>query len=439
MQRLPLFLTFVAAVLQTQICSFGQDLEEQVHRERVHRLEELVRSAERAENLGKFSVSIIDRREAAYLSARWFSADHWRVRETRMRLDFANRLCSLRGDELRQAETTRRDLTRVVLLHQQRDYARALPLAADALARTEALHGVDSVAYFDALGVIATVSNWAREEPEKVLSLVRRKLALSNKLFRASHPNTILAQSQVGSILLSSEDFLEALPILRKAQDDITQRYRSDRTVAFLYIVITTHTARAHAAFEQFAEAYELLDKALVATADLADDEKLSHQSVVVFELGKVANQQGDTQGFIRHTRRSVELCKEAFGEDHRDYAVALSWYAYSLASAGKLSEAKATLAEAEKVAGQHKHDDRFWNVDITQARILALEGQLQSAADLYGKRIKEKENEHGANHPWLIPYYRGLADVREQQGDRNTARNLRIRIGAIKKTVARR
>lgn len=365
-------------------------------------------------DLGEYATAETDLRDALGRYRAAFGADHDEVANT---LDDLARLLDLRG-EFADAEALYREALAInrklhgerhlrvagnlgdlgMILRRQGDYAGAEPLLSQSLSLRRQLLPPQHPEIAYVLSDLAQVRNDLGEY-DSAEALYREALASMQTSLGETHPHVALTMITLARVLKTRRDFdgarallLRSLDIRRKALgerhpsialnlNDIGQTYleSSDLKPGDL----------------EHAERYyrEALD---IYPADNPG------RSMVIYNLGQVAEKRGDFAAAERQYREALVGQRKHYGDEHDRVAMQLNRLGIVLYRQQRLAEAEAAMRQAlaiyrKRLAAGHP---RFAVVLVPLGRLLIERGRRDEAEPLLREALKVRQQAFGANDP---------------------------------------
>ena len=382
-------------------------------------------------DLGEYAAAESDLRDALARYRAAFGADHGEVATT---LGDLGRLLDLRG-EFAGAETIYREALAMhrklygerhlrvaenlgdlgMILRRQGDYAGAEPLLSESLSLRRQLLPAQHPDIAYALTDLAQVRNDLGEY-DSAEALYREALASMQASLGESHPNVALTMITLARVLKTRRDFdgardllLRALAIRRQALgerhpsialnlNDIGQTYleSSDSKSGDSRPGDLVHAERYYR---------EALD---IYPADNPG------RSMVVYNLGQVAEKRGDFVGAERQYREALAGQRKHYGDEHDRVGMQLNRLGIVLYRQQRLEEAETAMRQAlaiyrKRLAAGHQ---RFAVVLVPLGQLLIERGRTEEAEPLLREALKVRREAFGENDPRTSEAAQALADV---------------------------
>ena len=368
---------------------------------------------------GEYASAETDLRDALGRYRAAFGGDHDEVAVT---LGDLARLLDLRG-EFAGAETLYREALAIhrklhgerhlrvaenlgdlgMILRRQGDYAGAEPLLSQSLSLRRQLLPAQHPDIAYVMSDLAQVRNDLGEY-DSAEALYREALASMQVSLGETHPNVALTMITLARVLKTRRDFdgardllLRALAIRRKALgerhpsialnlNDIGQTYleSSDSKPGDL------KTASLKDAERYYREALDIYP---------VDN---PGRSMVVYNLGQVAEKRGDFVGAERQYREALVGQRKHYGDEHDRVGMQLNRLGVVLYRQHRLDEAETAMRQAlaiyrKRLAAGHQ---RFAVVLVPLGQLLIERGRAEEAEPLLREALKVRQDAFGENDP---------------------------------------
>ncbi len=386
--------------------------------------------------LGKYAAAETDLRDALGRYRAAFGADHDEVAST---LGDLAHLLDLRG-EFADAETLYREALAMrrklhgerhlsvaknlgdlgMIMRRQGDYVGAEPLLSQSLSLHRQLLPPQHPEIAYVLSDLAQVRNDLGEY-DSAEALYREALASLQNSLGEAHPNVAVTMITLARVLKTRRDFdgardllLRALDIRRKALgerhpsialnlNDIGQTYleSSDSKPGHLKTTSLDHADLDHAE-RYYREALGIYP---------ADS---PGRSMVIFNLGQVAEKRGDFVAAERQYREALVGQRKHYGDEHDRVAMQLNRLGIVLYRQKRLDEAETAMRQAlaiyrKRLAAGHQ---RFAVVLLPLGQLLIERGRAEEAEPLLREALKVRKEAFGENDPRTTEAAQALASA---------------------------
>lgn len=375
-------------------------------------------------DLGEYAAAERDLRDALARYRAAFGANHGEVATT---LGDLAQLLDLRG-EFAGAEALYREALAMhrklygerhlrvaenlgdlgMILRRQGDYAGAEPLLSESLSLRRRLLPAQHPDIAYVLTDLAQVRNDLGEY-DSAEALYREALASMQASLGDSHPNVALTMITLARVLKTRRDFdgardllLRALAIRRKALGE-----RHPSIALNLNDIGQTYLESSDSKPGDLAQAERYYREALdIYAADSPG------RSMVVYNLGQVAEKRGDFVGAERQYREALVGQRKHYGDEHDRVGMQLNRLGIVLYRQHRLEEAETAMRQAlaiyrKRLAPGHQ---RFAVVLVPLGRLLIERGRRDEAEPLLREALKVRQEAFGENDPRTAEAAQALA-----------------------------
>jgi CHAT domain-containing protein/tetratricopeptide (TPR) repeat protein len=298
---------------------------------------------------------------------------------------------------------------RTIELYKARKYDDAIPFAEKFAAASKARYGENTSEYSLALNFLSVLLK-AKDRLSEAEPLMRRALAIDEKIFTPDHPNIAVDLSHLAALLQATSRLSEAEPLLRRAlvinEKNFGPNHPNVATSLNNLATLLKDTNR-------LAEAEPLLRRTL------AIDEKSfgpDHPKVAI-DLNNLAalleptNRRAEAEPIFR---RALAIDEKRFGPDHPTVAVGLNNLASLLWAANRHAEAepldRRALAIWEKRFGP---DHRLVATAVSNLALLLQDtNRLSEAEPLMRRALAIDEKRFGPDDPTVASDLNNLAGL---------------------------
>ncbi len=297
-----------------------------------------------------------------------------------------------------------------MILRRQGDYAGAEPLLSQSLSLRRQLLPAQHPEIAYAMTDLAQVRNDLGEY-DSAESLYREALASLQGSLGEMHPNVGVTMITLARVLKTRRDFdgardllLRALAIRRKALGE-----RHPSIALNLNDIGQTWLESSDSRPGDLAHAERYYREALdIYPADSPG------RSMVVYNLGQVAEKRGDFVGAERQYREALVGQRQHYGDDHDRVGMQLNRLGIVLYRQKRLDEAETAMRQAlaiyrKRLAAGHQ---RFAVVLVPLGQLLIERGRRDEAEPLLREALEVRQQAFGANDPRTAEASQALADA---------------------------
>jgi esterase/lipase superfamily enzyme/Tfp pilus assembly protein PilF len=299
-------------------------------------------------------------------------------------------------------------------LYQAGKYSEAVPVAQQALALAEKLHGPDHPDVANSLNHLAalygTQGRYADAEP-----LYRRSLAIREKALGPDHPDVARSLNNLAGLYDDEGRYADAEPLYKRALAIDEKALGPDDTVV---ATMLNNLAALYHDEGRYTDTEPLLKRSLaIREKALGPDNpdvarSLNNLAGLYHDEGRYA----DAEPLYKH---ALAVREKALGPDHPDVAQSLNNLAALYGTQGRYADAepllKRSLAIDEKALGPDHPD-----VANSLSNLAALyhdEGRYPDAEPLMKRSIAIDEKALGPEHPDVAQSLNNLAGLYETEG----------------------
>ncbi|HNB72815.1 MAG TPA: tetratricopeptide repeat protein [Acidobacteriota bacterium] len=363
----------------------------------------------------------------------------------------------------------------VSTLEDEGKYDEALPLAQQAVAKTEQILGVDSLVLATSLNTLANLHH-SKGDYDQAESHYRRALAIREKVLGPDHLETATILNNLGVLYKHTGEYLKAEPLYQRALAIYEKTVGPDdlETANSLNNLANFYSDKGDYAQAEplYQRSLSIIEKVLGpddpgvalnlnnlaqfywATGDYARAEQFFQRSLTIWEkalgadhpnvatslnnLASLYSDKGDYPKAEPLYQRSLAIREKALGPDHPETATSLNNLAGFYCDKGDYPKAEPlyqrSLAIREKVLGPDHPDtaDSLNNL----ANLYADKGDLAKAEPLYQRSLAIYEKSLGSDHPLVATSLSNLANLYQAKGDLAKAEPLFQRSLAINEAV---
>ena len=236
-----------------------------------------------------------------------------------------------------------------------------------------------------------------------------------------AHPDYVKLKSRsfetLGNILLKCARFAEAEEFNRKSLQ-ATIEYRgleNPKTVTSMnnlcHILVKTG---------KFEEVEQLAKQALEIEAKITGKPYAYCTDALHKALANVCESRNDLPGALAHMETAVESASNVFGDDHRFTNDKRALLARVQVEAGKLEDAKATIAKAREGSNNESAEN---SLDVAESALALAHGNPDLAAELAKREIKRIQDKSAQSSILVVDAMQALAAAQIAAGDHAAAR----------------
>ncbi|MBX7222236.1 MAG: tetratricopeptide repeat protein [Blastocatellia bacterium] len=350
-------------------------------------------------------------------------------------------------------------------------YDDALPVATQALEKSEKVFGPVHPLVFESLNNLATCY-WAKRDYARADPLYQRALAIREKLLGSDHPEFAKSLNNLAMLYQNKGDYAKAEPLLQRVLaiwEKVPGPPRPEVAISLNNLAVfywrkgdypkaETLYQRALATFEKIfgpehpdvAQSLNNLAVLYLTKGDFAKAEPLSQRALAIREkilgpvhpdvalslnnLAEVYRVKGDYGQAEPCYQRALAILEKFRGPDHLDVALNLNNLASLYKTKGDYAKAEPlyqrSLAIREKALGPD-HPDVAQSLN-NLAFLYDDKGDYAKAEPLYQRALAIREKTQGPDHPEVAVSLNNLAAIYKAQGDYTQAERLYQRALAI-------
>jgi tetratricopeptide (TPR) repeat protein len=280
-------------------------------------------------------------------------------------------------------------------------------------------HARTVVTYADAAGIADPTSRLMNDlaqllDAKSLLGeaepLMRRALAIGEKIFGTEHPKVAIRLSNLAALLQSTNRLSEAEPLMRRALEIDEKSFGTEHPNVAISLNNLAHLLQAT---NRLSEAEPLMRRVVtIFESSLGEDHPNSATALSNLAwLLQSTNCLNEAEPLIR---RALAIDEKSFGTEHPNVAVRLNILAQLLQYTNRLSEAEPLMRRA-LVIDERSFGEEHPRVAIrlnNMAALLGATNRLNEAEPLMRRALAIDEKSFGAKHPNVAIRLNNLAQL---------------------------